>query len=144
MGLWRNTIERILRVHVIKTDSCWIWTGKKDYGYGRVGLNGMHHRAHRLIYEALKGPIPDGMVPDHLCRNRACVNPDHLEIVSVRENVLRGISPVAENAQKTHCKNGHQLIGDNLYEYSYGGRPWRGCKICRAKASKRQKEKAAA
>lgn len=141
MGLWTNTVERIIERFVEKTDTCWIWRGKKDYGYGRVGMDGTHHRAHRLIYESSKGPIADGMVLDHLCRNRSCVNPDHLEQVTVKENVLRGISPVAINSQKTHCKRGHELSGDNLYEYKglYG--PCRGCKTCRREAVRRNKAK---
>lgn len=141
MGLWTNTVERIISRFVEKTDTCWLWKGKKDYGYGRVGMNGTHYRAHRLIYESVKGPVPNGMVLDHLCRNRACVNPDHLEPVTVRENNIRGVSPIAENAKKTHCQRGHPLSGDNLYEYQFKGNPWRGCKECRRDATRRNRAK---
>ena len=94
---------------VVKTETCWIWQGKKDYGYGRVGMNGTHHRAHRLIYEALKGPIPEGLQLDHLCRNRSCVNPNHLEPVTGAQNCRRGIG------SKTHCKHGHEFTEENTY-----------------------------
>ena len=83
---------------------CINWTGALDRdGYGRTrrGL------AHRVAYERQRGPIPDGLTIDHLCRNRSCVNVDHLEVVSRRENTMRGIAPTAINARKTYCKNGH-------------------------------------
>lgn len=70
--------------------------------------------SHRIVYEALIGQIPSGMVLDHLCRVRNCVNPQHLEPVTNRANILRGNTPSAENARKTHCQNGHLLAGDNL------------------------------
>jgi len=66
------------------------------------------------MYEALIGPIPEGLVIDHLCRVRNCVNPAHMEPVTNTENVLRGTGPTAVNAQKTHCKHGHPLTPDNL------------------------------
>jgi len=70
---------------------CWIWTGARDEdGYGRVWANGTTGRAHRVIFEALKGAIPEGLVLDHLCHTPSCVNPDHLEPVTIRENVRRG------------------------------------------------------
>ena len=144
MGLWVNTVDRIIKRFVVKTESCWLWTGKKDYGYGRVGMNGVSYRAHRLIYETIKGPIPEGMVIDHLCRNHSCVNPDHLEPVTARENCVRGISPPSENSRKTHCKQGHPLSGENLYEYTYKGKLWRSCKTCRFENSKRWNERKAA
>lgn len=70
---------------------CWIWQrGINAYGYGRAYDKGKTVQAHRLFYERKYGPIPDGLDPDHLCRNRACVNPDHMELVSRAENVRRG------------------------------------------------------
>lgn len=73
------------------------------------------------------GPIPEGMDLDHTCRNRGCVNPEHLEPVTTQVNTLRGIGPTAENARKTHCKHGHPLEGDNLYVDPEGKRKCRAC-----------------
>ena len=120
---------------VQKTDSCWLWTGSKQpngYGYihakynnaGRVNL-----KAHRVAYELLVGPIPDGLVIDHLCNNRGCVNPEHLRPSTNRDNVLRGASPCAKNAAKTHCKRGHSFSLDNTYVRPSGERE---CLTCRS------------
>ena len=99
------------RVEKRALGECWVWKGapiKNGYGqYRRKGTRSCY--VHRLVYEALVGPIPEGKFLDHLCRNRLCVNPGHLEIVTNRENVLRGVGPTAVNAQKTHCKRGHPL-----------------------------------
>lgn len=95
---------------------CWNWTGSKhERGYGHIHRNGTILQAHRVSYEIFKQTIPKNHDLDHLCRNEKCVNPSHLEPVSHRENVLRGISPLAKQAQQTHCKRGHPLSGKNLY-----------------------------
>ena len=99
---------------VRKTRSCWLWTAHKVHGYGYIWKDGKMLRAHRLAYELARGPIPAGRTIDHLCRNKACVNPTHLEVVSFRTNTLRGVGPTARNARKTHCKRGHLLSGANL------------------------------
>src|SRR3954470_20141998 len=80
---------------------CWLWTGARSAkgGYGDVSVSGMRFRAHRLIYEWERGPIPEGLILDHLCCNPPCVNPDHMEVVTNRENILRGRSPTAKNAR---------------------------------------------
>ena len=94
---------------------CWLWTGSVEVaGYGTIEKNGKKRKAHIVVYEMVKGLIPDDLEPDHLCRVRSCCNPSHLELVTHRENVLRGSGPSAENARKTQCKNGHHLSGDNL------------------------------
>ena len=112
---------------VEKTDDCWAWRGRiNSDGYGRHYLSTGDVAAHRLAYELCVGPIPKGLTIDHLCRNRGCVNPGHMEPVTNRENVLRGVSPAAVNARKTHCKHGHPLSGENLMIVPRG----RECREC--------------
>jgi hypothetical protein len=109
---------------VEKGDDCWSWTGALDpYGYGRFNLRRKTVLAHRFSYERFVGAIPVGLELDHLCRNRRCVNPSHLEPVTGHENVLRSESPSALNARKTHCFRGHALSGDNLSR-------WNNHRIC--------------
>lgn len=122
---------------VNKTKSCWLWTAAlHSAGYGVVRINcskenrkGELVYAHRFVYESLRGPIPHGLHLDHLCRVRNCVNPDHLEPVTGKVNALRGTSPAAKNAKKTHCKRGHELAGENLYLRPDTGT--RQCLICK-------------
>jgi len=92
---------------------CWVWTGAKSDGYGQVRLKGNARSGyvHRLVYEHYRGPVPDGLQIDHLCRNRACANPSHLEPVTQRENLLRGATITAAAAARTHCTKGHPLDG---------------------------------
>lgn len=121
---------------------CWIWTGSiTGPGYGTFcARKNLLMLAHRFSYVLHKGEIPAGLEIDHLCRVRCCVNPDHLEAVTHRENGLRGVSGAADNARKTHCVNGHELAGENLLVIST--RPGRHCKAChyaRARQRKRQK-----
>ena len=113
---------------VEKTESCWLWTGPTDEGYGRFFTQRERGgRAHRWSYEHHVGPIPDGLQIDHLCRVRRCVRPDHLEAVTQTENVRRGESFAVEHAQRTHCVKGHELSGDNLATGSKGRRICREC-----------------
>lgn len=89
---------------------CIEWTGKPEpNGYGRLSINGKRQMVHRLSYEKFVGPIPEGLVIDHLCKNTICVNPLHLDAVTNGENVLRGDGPFAINKRKTHCAQGHEL-----------------------------------
>lgn len=103
---------------------CWEWQGAKDgTGYGKLWDGKRLSPAHRVAYELFVGPIPSGLQIDHLCRNRACVNPAHLEPVTCRENILRGVGLSAVNAKKTQCLRGHS-------EW-YVWRGERHCKVCR-------------
>jgi len=124
-------------VQVGGSDECWPWTGVlTDEGYGRFWVSrSSRPMAHRVAYQALVGPVPDGMQLDHLCRNRACCNPEHLEPVSSAENTRRGESPAALNRRKTHCHRGHPLTPDNVYERT--DRPGRMCRQCRRDAQAR-------
>lgn len=107
---------------------CWIWRGAKTKGYGVTSHDGNSHAyVHRVLYMEHNGPIPDGLELDHLCRVPACVNPDHLEAVTHRENILRSDAPMARQAKQTHCIHGHPLFGANLY-LTPGGK--RHCKTC--------------
>lgn len=115
---------------------CWLWTaGLNGHGYATAWLEGKTaNTLHRQIYEHHKGPIPTGLVIDHRCRIPSCVNPDHMEPVTVRENTLRGIGITAALAARTHCKNGHPYEGQNGFIKS--GRI-RGCRVCASNWTKR-------
>jgi hypothetical protein len=121
-------IGRFDRKIDINPDSdCWAWKGHiNENGYGQFRFNGKPGKAHRFSYTFFKGLIPEGLQIDHLCRNRACCNPDHLEAVTHRENIRRGKAG-EYNTVKTHCPQGHEYAGDNLY---YTPRTGRLCKIC--------------
>lgn len=101
---------------VQKTETCWKWQGgKHSNGYGRFyPKHDVEVGAHEFAYTLQSGAIPEGKELDHLCKNRDCVNPSHLEPVTHHENLLRGATIPAKNAVKTHCIRGHPLEGDNL------------------------------
>lgn len=106
---------------VDKTDTCWLWTAaKNNHYYGVFTINGKNYLSHRVSYEMLVGQIPEGLHLDHLCRVTNCVNPAHLEPVTHKENIQRGIS---FNSKKTHCPNGHP--------YDMKTKSGRRCRQCR-------------
>jgi hypothetical protein len=132
--------ERIdLHSEVDPLSGCWVWTGARNTSqgtYGRLWVDGKVLLAHRVSYEEHVGPIPNGAVIDHLCNNMPCVNPAHLEPKRQRANVLRGSSPPAVHARKTHCLNGHAFDAANTYVRSNG---YRECRKCNAKRKARSR-----
>ena len=123
--------DRIAAHVTVTDDGCWLWTGTKNRnGYGRMAIreDGQVRRvaAHRIAYETFVGPIPADLVLDHLCRVRACCNPQHVEPVTLAENVLRSEATIASiNAAKKHCPQGHEYV-----TRIRNGRPQRACRIC--------------
>ncbi len=112
---------------------CWIWLGWiASIGYGYHMIEGKWHCAHRLVYEVYKGTIPEGLQLDHLCRNRWCVNPAHLEPVTFQENISRGKRETAAQrfSRITHCKQGHPFDDANTRITSRKGKIWRICRAC--------------
>lgn len=121
------------RIAVDPATGCWEWHGRRDAdGYGRFGSRG----AHRVIFELACGPVPAGLQLDHVCRHRPCVNPDHLEPVTARENTRRGESFAGVNSRKVRCDHGHAYSEENTYR-------WRGRRDCRACIRRRVAEYAA-
>lgn len=121
-------LEERLWSKVDASGDCWLWTAHVADGYGYIRDGTKTCRVHRVVWELLVGPIPDGMQLDHLCRVRRCVNPDHLEPVTGRENRLR--SPIHWSgvlARKTHCKRGHEFTAENTYVEKRGTRNCRTC-----------------
>lgn len=108
---------------------CWLWLGTTRNGYGQIHVGQYHLSAHRLAYELLIGPIPDGLTLDHLCRVTRCVNPSHLEPVTDRVNILRGNAPPSRNARKSHCLRGHLFDEANTRIRPNGARICRACHL---------------
>jgi hypothetical protein len=121
--------SRIRARITVNEHGCWIANGSPNTtGYKQISIGGKRRVIHRVLYELLIGPIPSQHVLDHLCRVRACCNPLHVEPVTVYENTLRGKSPTAEYARRTHCDYGHPFTIANTYLRNDGGRR---CKTCR-------------
>ena len=130
-----NILTKIRLVDGPLPEPCWEWTGARDAdGYGRLGVNGNNRKAARVTYTILRGPISKNLELDHLCRNRACVNPSHLEQVPHEINVARGNAGI-EQSNRTHCSQGHPF--DSTNTYSYSGK--RGCIICRRERSRKHR-----
>jgi hypothetical protein len=126
--------ERLSSKIAVDPSGCWLWTASLRGGYGQVRFGPSTRAAHVVVFEQLVGAVPDGMELDHLCRIRHCVNPDHVEPVTHRENVLRGEGPAAVNARKTHCDRGHDLADGYRYDT---GRMCRQCALDRAAEQRR-------
>lgn len=121
-----------------QASGCWVWTASKSLGYGKFSMGGQLRNAHRVAYEWARGQIPAGLHLDHLCRNRSCVNPDHLEAVTQGENIRRG-----EKAQRMHCPAGHPYDVTNTYHRKDKvGRMCRACTNARTKAIKARRRQA--
>lgn len=134
-----SVLDRVLPFLLKSPTGCDVWTKSLSRGgYGQVQIPGVGvRRVHRIVYEELVGPIPEGLQLDHLCRNRACANPSHLEPVTQRENGRRGFGWSGRNARKTHCPQGHEYTPENTIIET--GTPGRRCRICRAEQTRRAK-----
>ncbi len=133
----RSAYERLLsRLSLQEGTGCAVWTGALDRkGYARIAVGGHRNRmAHRVAYEAAKGPIPDGLGLDHLCRNKACCNPDHLEPVTSAENTSRAN---AARAVRTECRYGHPYTEESTWIDKRGVRH---CKPCRRDRQRRSRD----
>jgi len=120
---------------VNKTDGCWLWNSTPSTkGYGMYWVDGKYALAHRYSYQKFVGDIKDGYQIDHLCRVRKCVNPEHLQQVTQKENILRGTGVTSVNHKKTHCMNGHEFSKENTYITKKNSRR---CRICLREKSKR-------
>lgn len=130
----KNRRSSLLDFVEVDDAGCWVWTGyKNNYGYGQFNWEGFRWLVHRLAYTFCVGPIEPGLTVDHLCRNRGCLNPEHLEPVSNEENIQRGRWQPVLNAKKTHCMRGHAFDENNTY---WTGRGERSCRICRNASSR--------
>jgi hypothetical protein len=131
------SMEEFFMLRVQVTPGCWVWTGRPaSNGYGKLGWGGRTLSAHRVSHELFVGPIPEGLTIDHLCRNKMCVKPKHLEAVTHRENVLRSTGVAAVNAAKTHCNRGHEFTAENTGITPGGDRRCRAC--CRENTARRR------
>lgn len=126
----RRTMEERFEAKIDRSrGECWLWTGRlAPNGYGVFAPGPKSRLVHRFSYEYFVGPIPEGLHIDHLCRVRHCVNPAHLEAVTQRENLRRGIGFPGENSRKTHCDHGHEFTPENTYVYPSNGK--RKCRTC--------------
>ena len=140
-----HVAERFLdKISPEPNSGCWRWdAAQTTMGYGVMTINCKQHYAHRLSYEHFKSPIPEGLQIDHLCRMPWCVNPDHLEVVTSRENTRRGRLrevTIKRHAAKIFCKRGHPLFGENIFIDGNGARVCKSCQKIRHEKRKQAKE----
>jgi hypothetical protein len=133
------------KVHMEPNTGCWLWVGAVNAkGHSVVSHRAVLKMGHRASYEHFVGPIDPGLQIDHLCRQRCCVNPEHLEPVTSRENTMRGYGPAAMNSRKTNCANGHAYTQENtLLKKDSVGRVGRQCRICGREYQRRWRSMAA-
>lgn len=127
-----DAVEEMLRRTITPRPDCRVWMGATDNGYGRVFVDGRARRAHRVMWELVNGPIPDDLTIDHLCRIRACINPDHMELVTVAENSRRAtrgkwIARSIRPRLVEECQNGHPYNDENT---RIDARGRRSCRVC--------------
>lgn len=135
-----NVWERIDK-KVQQDGDCWRWTAARDTtGYGRIVYERKLWPAHRLVYTLLVGEVPRGLVLDHLCRNRWCVNPYHLDPVTDAVNFSRAPDPNRRKKEQSHCKNGHPFEGRNLIMRRNGCRDCRACGLEQARRYQAKKK----
>jgi len=133
--LKEKDIERFWK-HVNKTATCWIWkASKSNRVYGNFSVKDVLFRAHRISYFIKNGEVKREFTIHHKCNNPSCVNPDHLQQISLKENTLLGNSFSAKEARQTHCKRGHKFTKENTYIFPNG---WRSCRKCRIMLEKRR------
>lgn len=134
--------ERFWSRFSMRRKNCWNWRGYiTRYGYGRFWFDNTSWLAHRFAFQIFNGPVPSNLEIDHLCRNRKCVNPSHLELVTSKENMLRGDGLAVRNKAKIHCAQGHPFSTRNTYHPPY----WptrRVCRICRNRWANESHKKA--
>lgn len=139
----RDAKERFKEKYIISKNGCWVWNSPlRPDGYGQFSFEGLPRLAHRWSYEQTKGNVPEGLELDHLCRNRACVNPDHLEAVTRTGNTKRGnLHKVLRARWKkiTHCPQGHPYNKRNTYISKAGTR---ACKMCKLESQRRRRKAA--
>lgn len=129
---WPEWVKMRFWTLVDKSGDCWMYTGYHGVGsYGNFSYKKVQHKAHRVAWELSRGPIPSGLVLDHLCRNKACVNPAHLEPVSQSVNAQRGLAG-QHYLSRTHCARGHPFDEANtVWRTMKDGRRYRACRPCR-------------
>lgn len=121
-------------------EGCRLWTGYiTPLGYGRFKINGEMRPTHQVAFELVNGPVEDGYEPDHRCRQRACVEPSHLEAVTHRENTHRGSGWAGRHARATECAKGHRFSPENTRLDSRG---WRVCRECERERGQRRRQEA--